>query len=386
MRFLFCSLDSPGYLYPSIRLALDLEQHSHDTLFVASPNVALCEAGMKLAPWHETVCFDPSAWFDPNSVSQQLAYISAAINLFKPHALVAHQLTVSAFFAAHKHQLPLIVIGFAAPILPTSTEHVLDQTYRANKRLKRRFEQVQTAFAKVSNTLGLPLLNGEVDKQPYLGDIHLLRTVPELEKTAFLMPTQVHMIGSLQWEPEHDNPRLTSFLKQAEYERANVLYVQLGRSFGEGSMLGSLMNSVQTGMKLVIDTLRADDIPEEMASSDHVYIDDHIPLGFVLPYTKAVITSGHTSLVIGALTHCRPMLLLPDGSGTEDISERCEKAGAAIVLDSSTSAAELQRALCEIVTNSSFQQAAQDLSYAFRNLDSTNFVPIIVERIIGFYK
>jgi UDP:flavonoid glycosyltransferase YjiC (YdhE family) len=50
----------------------------------------------------------------------------------------------------------------------------------------------------------------------------------------------------------------------------------------------------------------------------------------VLPHCSLVIGSGHPTTVLGALTHGLPLVLLSNGSGTEEAAEACQRAGVAI--------------------------------------------------------
>jgi UDP:flavonoid glycosyltransferase YjiC (YdhE family) len=102
------------------------------------------------------------------------------------------------------------------------------------------------------------------------------------------------------------------------------------------------------------------------AISGNFFVRAHVPQCIVLPRAHAVICRGHTTSVLGALTHGLPSLLMLNGSGTEDITERCRHAGAAISLAPSMVTAEtLQHAVDTLLHCSSLRRNAQALQQAF---------------------
>jgi UDP:flavonoid glycosyltransferase YjiC (YdhE family) len=106
----------------------------------------------------------------------------------------------------------------------------------------------------------------------------------------------------------------------------------------------------------------------------------HITQGQVLPYARAVISSGHTTSVLGALTHGLPSLLLPNGSGTEEIAGNCERAGAAICMAPETVNAEsLRKAVKELLENSKLRQKALALKQAFNQVNGCEHAAELLE-------
>lgn len=70
----------------------------------------------------------------------------------------------------------------------------------------------------------------------------------------------------------------------------------------------------------------------ELTVPSNFIVGYHISQGTVLPYAQAVISSGNTTSVLGALRHGLPILILPLGGEDQDNAEYCQRVGVSLTL------------------------------------------------------
>src|SRR5215475_11082014 len=116
MRFLLCSLDSPGFLYPAIGIAKSLRQRGHEVAFAADSSCfeRLSREGLSRIPRgsQDGESFQVAIWTQPVAVAIQVKHIEYALKQFDPDVLVGQQLTLGPLLAGEKWGLPVAVLGF----------------------------------------------------------------------------------------------------------------------------------------------------------------------------------------------------------------------------------------------------------------------------------
>ncbi|HXO39970.1 MAG TPA: glycosyltransferase, partial [Thermoanaerobaculia bacterium] len=92
MRALFCSFESPGFLFPAIGLATALRARGHQVAFVSDRTAEprLRAAGLERLPRDDRDgrSFETGDWFRPLAVALQVKHIEYAMARFHPDLLV----------------------------------------------------------------------------------------------------------------------------------------------------------------------------------------------------------------------------------------------------------------------------------------------------------
>jgi MGT family glycosyltransferase len=91
----------------------------------------------------------------------------------------------------------------------------------------------------------------------------------------------------------------------------------------------------------------------------HVRVERWIPQEELLPRCRAVVSQGGSGVVLGALAHGLPSVLLPVGADQPATAARCAELGAALVLDPVTATPETIRdAVGEVLRDPAYAAAA----------------------------
>jgi MGT family glycosyltransferase len=386
MKFLFCTLGSYGFIYPAIGIAKALKNKGHEVVFVTHLNFieTIEKAGFTRIKRNETdkPSFQVKLWAEPHAVGIQVKHIEYALQQFQADILVGNQLTLGSIIAGEIYNLPVAIIGLAAYLFPTS-EILFQKSPRseAETRIIWRYQTMMGHYYQSRKLLGLPVIHKNFADHPLLGDLCLLQTIPELETEVNHLPQKVHLVGSCLWESNEPDQELSNWLNRPEIINDPLIYVQPGRSFQSIRFWEYLIEALgNLPLKIVASVGRMDG--ELTNIPPNFFIRDHISQGLILPQAKAVICNGHTTSVLGALTHGLPSLLLPNGSGTEDLAERCQKAGAATILtETEINVNNLQTAVETLLETSDLRQNAQRLQKAFRKIDSFETVASLLENL-----
>jgi UDP:flavonoid glycosyltransferase YjiC (YdhE family) len=273
---------------------------------------------------------------------------------------VGQLFTLGAYAISAAAQLPLAILGGPTFLFPTSASNGKGplRTEREESRPQERWrhrEFVQNlnqalGFAKVSP------VQAWLDT-PAQGDLFLLRSIPELEPRC-AAHSRVRHVGPCL-EPWHEAHRgFESWLARPS-DRKGLIYVQLGRTFDEPSFLAALLSaSEKLPFRLVIDLLRSNQRPPE--GLEHVFPCSGISMHSVLPHVSCVITNGHGSAALGAAARGLPLLLLPCGSGSEELAWQFTRAGIALsVPNREATASNLVELLTRLHETPSFRERAQ---------------------------
>lgn len=110
----------------------------------------------------------------------------------------------------------------------------------------------------------------------------------------------------------------------------------------------------------------------------------HIPQQLVLSHARAVVGGGHSSIVLGALTHGLPGLFVPKGGETPANARRMALAGAGIWLGAdevsvSTMSAHLER----VLTDETLWSNARALGSRFAAERPILAAASAIERLLG---
>ena len=386
MNVLFCSHSNYGSIYPAIVLALTLQQRGHKIIFLTSSTLSktIEKYGFELiiCAEEDNPAFRVYNWGKPFAVSIQVKYIESAIKNFAPDVIVGQHLTLGPLITRRLYDIPVAILGLAAYLYPTH-KSLLERSpqTKIEKELVWRYGDMMRLYNEACELFKLTPSFASYQETPLLGDIYLLRSVPELEGNVKQLPNRVHLVGDCLWEPPLFSTKLTEWLQQFDTSTKPLIYVQPGRSFEDPNFWSYLVNALKNRpVNVVASVGRMDgeigEIPENF------FVRKHIPQGLILPKASAVISSGHTTAVLGAISYGLPSLIIPHGSGTEDIAERCEKAGAAICLSPFQMTSEsISKAVDRLLDDQNLQKNSQLLQQAFAKVKAKNQISQLLENL-----
>ena len=149
-------------------------------------------------------------------------------------------------------------------------------------------------------------------------------------------------------------------LADAPLARGDAIYVTLGTAFNVES--GDLFARVLAGLRgrRAIVTVGHDIDPAELGPQPpEVRVERFVEQAEVLPQCRAVVSQGGSGVVLGALAHGLPSVLLPMGADQPDNAARCETLGAARVLHPVRATPDdVAAALDDVLGDASFRAAA----------------------------
>jgi UDP:flavonoid glycosyltransferase YjiC (YdhE family) len=387
MRFLFCSLESPGFVYPAMGLASALRSRGHEVAFVADLETALLLArqGLRRLPRgsQDGRSFKVSKWFQPFAVAIQVKHIEYALAEFPADVLVGQCLTLGPFLVAERRGLPIAVQGLCTYLWPISDEPTASQdSLELEKRRIWRHDDTLKCLAQARALFHLPPWQGRSCREsPLLGDLFMVRSVPELEVDFPSLPERAHLVGSCLWEPDDADPELDAWLEETERSGLPLVYVQHGRFFHVPSFWRQLVEVLgKMSCRVVASVGRLDS--ELGAVPESFFIRSHIPQGRILRSACAVIASANSTAVLGALSAGVPSLLIPAGGEQPDVAELCEKAGVARMLLPDDAVPErIGEALGHLLIDDRYRKRASFYRSTFARIDGFEVAVKLLETL-----
>jgi MGT family glycosyltransferase len=383
VRYLFCTLSSYGFIYPAMGIALALRKRGHTVAFVTGQAFGenLSRAGLERIPRgvKDGESFQTELWWQPLLTAIQIKHIEYALEQFSPDLLISSQLANGPLICSEKHHLPVVVLGLAAYLWPLWGPEHRPQT-AVEERLEWRYKSMMEKYNEARALFSLPASDSHHLKTPLLGDLFLLQSVPELEVNSLSLPPRARFVGGCLWEPEWEDAELDDWL--AATHDAPIIYVQPGRSFDKPGYWRLLIEALgDRAVRIIADIGRMD--KEAGPIPKNFFMRTHIPQSKVLPHARALISNGHTTSVLGALTHGLPSLLLPSGSGSEEIAGNCVRAGAAICLSpEEINLQTLERAITSLLDDLQLYENAQKIKQAFSRFDGCERAAELLEEFI----
>ena len=169
-----------------------------------------------------------------------------------------------------------------------------------------------------------------------LGDLYLLRSVPELEPHVEELPSQVHLVGACAWglSSHTREQKLVAALSEARTQGTPVVYVQQGRTFWRPAFWQIFLRAARTLPYLFVAStgrLDAEAVTAEPCPANVVAL-PHAEQEILLPESAAVICSGNSAAMLGAATHGVPTLAIPSGGEQRDVAACFEAANMSITI------------------------------------------------------
>ena len=373
MRYLICSLASHGFVYPAIGLGRALQARGHEVALVTGCDFSevIESAGLRRierSPVKDGASFEIHLWYQPLSVAIQVKHLQHAIKQFEPDVLVGQQICLSPFLMAEHLGLPLGVIGMGAYLWP-ACEELLTRPARTDQEARWfwRFDDQMRYYNTMRELFKLPPSDADFRHTPLLGDLFMLRSVPQLEGRADELPSKVHFVGDCLWEPEHEaDDELTSWLQDAAGSGEPVLYVQQGATFTLERFWPHLMKLCEDRkLRIVAAVGRMHGELDVVSLPPGVFARPHLPQGAVLPFADGVVCAANATASLGALRHGVPLLLFPGGGEQPDVADRCVAAGAALSAQSEgLTPSSLGRLIDELLASDDLRRGAGRLRTA----------------------
>lgn len=329
MRYLICSMATHGLLRPAIGVAQALRRRGHTVAFVTdwSMQPLLERAGLERLPCgvQDGPSFRIEINTHPMEIARQARHIAYAVEQFAPDVLVGQELALGPVIAAERHDLPLATLGLATYLWPKRSDPTA--LYRA---AFNRHAVFVGSYTVARELFAMPPRPIDPLETPLIGELLLLRSVPELEGDVSALPAQVAFVGDCDWDLPTDDAQVSAWVEQARAAGRPIIYAQPGRDFEQREFWSLLVQALDGRRVRVAASLGRSNAPETTTPANFL-VRNHLPQDLVLPYAQAVIASGTTTAVLGALTHGLPLLLIPGGDDGEQeaLTERCMRAGVA---------------------------------------------------------
>lgn len=367
MKIVFASLDSGGFLYPSLAIARAAQRAGHDVRVLTSRAHGPLLDDLGLAPLvpelSSTGSFDVRVWAQLETAGIQLRWLERGIGRFGADVLVSQPLVMGAALASELGGIPLVQLGSVIAL------------WRPGAKQHRNFIE---AYAAVHAGLGLAPKPCSGDR--WLGDVHLVQGVPELDAAAgALPPTFVH-IGRCDFEPRRARPELDRWI-EARRGRP-IVYVHLGRTFSTPSSLNAIAAACDAaGISMLVATDRTDDGANRVLPAS-VFVAPDVPYDAVLPHCTGVISGGHPAGVAASLAHGLPLVLVPSGSGTPEIAQACAATKVAVVVDGNPTSEQLDAALDALLHDTRLRSAASAMQRAFARYEASTLACVEIEAVV----
>ncbi len=345
MRYLFCVLASEGYVYPAMAVASEIQSRGHEVAFTTGPSFAatLEQSGYSYIPTNDQAhdIFAVSQWMDLQGIRKQADYVTAAVNTFEPDVIVTSALAIGPLIIAQKHHIPVAVLGLATYPWPTinGIEGLHSESWEA-KRYDGLWKTYRLACL-YSTGERPPLEQSAYPQSALLGDLFLLRSVPELQKDIETLPDKVHLVGGCLWKsPISPERPLLDWLNSVTASQKPIIYVQHNNRWSKPfKQDGETLNGIPDFWPVFLEAFRQEPVavavstndPEITQSNlpDNFFVSQHIPHQAILPYAAGVITNGTTSIMLNTLSHGLPMVIIVTASESYDVAKVCGQAGVA---------------------------------------------------------
>ena len=336
MRILVFSLSSPGFVFPLVGVAGALAEKGHEIAFVTGSSFEgiIRKQGFEFlrSTAHRDPDLELARWPHVRSVARNVKLLMGLEAEYRPDAILSHYLSYPPLYVGELRGVPIAMLGLAAYLYPPEVTYDGIVSEREKRNRLWQYRESIEMYNSVRKVLSLGSTELKT-KNPLLGDIFLLQSVPEFQIDFRFLPCNVRCVGSCLWEPEQSDKDAFEWAEASKRQGKKIMYVQLGRTFGKPSFWPQLVTALENEpISVAVSTGRADFSVAD--APGNFFVRKHVSQAAILPLADAVVANGHTSAVLGAITNGLPSVLLPNGSGTFEIAARCRAAGISLCLNS----------------------------------------------------
>jgi UDP:flavonoid glycosyltransferase YjiC (YdhE family) len=363
MRVLFSSCSAYGHVNPMLPLAHAAQRDGHEVAFAT---------GAELAPEVKRRGFD--TWL----VAPSRAESDASFRAANPHldALPPEQrlqVTMSGVFADAAAKRAVELIPRAQQWKPDIVVHELTE-------LAGALAAAHVGAHHVVHGLGLrpPMLWWKLLYGTRFAQLCQTWQVPDLAENITaatyldICPPSLHTGDGLAWphtlalRPAAGEPvtgqRLPQAMTALPYPR--TAHLTLGTIFNEapGVLETAIAGLCELPMNLVVTSGPGTEPSQFGPQPLHMLIEPYIPHTLLLPRCHLVVSQGGAGIMLSALAHGLPQLILPQGADQFLNATTCQSAGAALTLaDEDFSADAVAIAAKRLITEPRFQIAARGI-------------------------
>ena len=367
-----------------IGIAGELERLGHEVAFVTDEKLGgvLSDHGQRRFPrgLKDGKSFNVAEWVGSSQVAIQVKHIEYALECFPADALVGQSLTLGPLLVAERQSLPVAILGFCTYLWPTCNGD-LGQDRAFDERLTWRYGETVRWWNEARALFRLPPFTGGYEDTPFLGDLFLLRNVPELEPRSEALPDRVQLVGSCLWEPEEISPELESWLAETDRSGLPLIYIQHGRFFHVPGFWAQLVEALAgRDYRVAASVSRMDQEIGDLPAN--FFVHPCVPQGRVLRQAAAVVASANTTVFLGALEAGVPSLLIPAGGEQPDVAELGRRLGVAEIL--SPQEVTVDRLCAEVhrlLEHGGYREAARHHSAALARMNSFERVGHLLETL-----
>jgi UDP:flavonoid glycosyltransferase YjiC (YdhE family) len=388
MRYLFCTPNAVGLLGPSLTIALELRRRGHEVAFATGRSVQplLEQAGLERIPYGATDSdsFDArNVWKMPEAI-RQVRHTEYASQRFAPDVLVGQALTWGTMAYGVHAKLPLAIVGQAGYIWATDPVLPFYQTYAPVfiEHVRERYEGALRMYKTSCQVFNMRCPDVPYSRTPLIGDLYLLQSLPELESYPDLLPPNVTLVGDCTWNPERIDQDLQIWLDETRAANIPLVYLQLGRVLGTTEYVQYLIKTLgRMPVRIVASLGGASKVVT--ALPENFFVHEQVMQGQVLPYASAVICSGTSTNVLGAVSAGRPLLIITGNiEEPTDLAVRCANAGFGLYLDQHGATQEaVQTSVQALLGEERLKIAARKVQQAFAAVDGPSVAASRLEEL-----
>jgi len=164
-----------------------------------------------------------------------------------------------------------------------------------------------------------------------------------------------------------------------------LVYATMGTVFNAPESFAPLVEGLATAGVEALLTVGRDVDPSTLGDvPPTVTVERFVPQAQVLGSCAAVVSHGGSGTLLGALAAGLPLVLLPRGADQFENAARCERAGAAVVLDPDEVTGDAVAAAVRLVLGGpSFAAAAQKVAAEIAAMPGPGAVAIAVEEYVA---
>jgi len=328
MNILLCPLSDPGYLYPSLRVAIELQRRGHTVTLLGNERAAAAAgiAAVDRIPVDgigDPIAFLARRWY--RGLEQFQAIMRTAASL-RPDLLLTSVLCQGALLAAEVLDVPVVVMGLTVHLWRYQAGAEGEPEVPVERRWRE--ESMLGLYAQAREQAGLAPRREALTQQTLIGSGLLLRGHPELEYPGGVLPAGVHRVGPCLWEPPADPAEVADVASALDRVGKPAVYAHLGRTFG-GDSLWPRLNAAFTGgrFQAVVELGRSGE-PRPSSAAD-VLVVRKPWMGPLIERSELVLTNATSAPVLAGLSRGRPLVVAPAGSEQPLLAEACLRAGVA---------------------------------------------------------